>query len=205
MNPETNAFYQVSDLPLEYRKNLQQNKTYPFREVYQIYRIRGMNGTEWLKSRGRVVGLDKLGNEVEHSFTDPETYYKPWTQYAMVDKDPKDSSKGKERKCVVAGVNEAAPEFKEYTLPFTAKNFEQLFKQRSGQSSATVSMSIWDEGSSKRPRQITKSEHFSKKPFDDLWQEATTPKFKLDRSYRDNIEARHIGQVQYCTTFCSSM
>jgi hypothetical protein len=27
--------------------------------------------------------LDRLGNEVEHSFTDPEVYYRPWTQYAM--------------------------------------------------------------------------------------------------------------------------
>jgi hypothetical protein len=32
-NPDTNAFYQISDLPLEYRKNLQQNKSYPIREV----------------------------------------------------------------------------------------------------------------------------------------------------------------------------
>ena len=47
------------------------------------------------------VGLDRLGNEVEHSFTDPEIYYKPWTQYEMKDKDPKDSSKGKERKCTL--------------------------------------------------------------------------------------------------------
>ena len=29
--------------------------------------------------------------------------------------------------------------------------------------------------------------------FDDLWPEAITPKFKLDRSYKDNLEARHIG------------
>jgi hypothetical protein len=42
-NPETNTFYQVSDLPLEYRKNLQQNKTYPIREMYQIYRIKRLD------------------------------------------------------------------------------------------------------------------------------------------------------------------
>jgi hypothetical protein len=77
-NPETNTFYQISDLPLEYRKDLQ-NKTYPLREVYQIYRIKRLDGTEWLKSRGRIVGLDMLGNEVGHSFTDPEIYYKPQT------------------------------------------------------------------------------------------------------------------------------
>ena len=53
-----------------------------------------------MKSRGRIVGLDMLGNEVGHSFTDPEIYYKPQTQYAMRDKDPNDSSK-----CIAIGIN----------------------------------------------------------------------------------------------------
>ena len=82
-NPETATFYQVSDLPLDYRKNLQ-NKTYPIREVYQIIRIKRLDGIEWLKSRDRIIGLDRLGNEVEYSFTDPEIFFRPWTQYAMV-------------------------------------------------------------------------------------------------------------------------
>jgi hypothetical protein len=64
-----------------------------------------------LKSRGRIVGLDMLGNEVGHSFTDPEIYYKPQTQYAMRDKDPNDSSRG-----IAAGINEASAEYREYTL-----------------------------------------------------------------------------------------
>jgi hypothetical protein len=76
-----------------------------------------------------AMGLDRLGNEVEHSFTDPEIYYKPWTQYSMLDKDSKDSSKGRERKCVAAGINELKPELKEYTLPFSTENFEVLFKE----------------------------------------------------------------------------
>jgi hypothetical protein len=41
-----------------------------------------------VESRGRIVELDRLGNEVEHSFTDPEIYYKPQTLYAMRGKDP---------------------------------------------------------------------------------------------------------------------
>ena len=53
-------------------------------------------------------------------------------------------------------------------------------------------MIIWAEGASDRPRQITDPELFSKKPFDDLWLEAITPKYKLDRSYKDNLEASHI-------------
>jgi hypothetical protein len=177
---------------LEYRKDLQ-NKTYPVREVYQIHRIRRLDGTEWFKSRGRIVGLDRLGNEVEHSFTDPEIYYKPWTQYSMLDKDSKDSSKGRERKCVAAGINELKPELKEYTLPFSSENFEVLFKQRPGQSPATVSLSIFEEGSSEKPRQITDPEKFKSTPFDDLWNEATTLKVKLDRSIKDQLDERQYG------------
>ena len=53
-------------------------------------------------------------------------------------------------------------------------------------------MVIWAEGASDRPRQITNVDEFSKRPFDDLWQDAITPKYKLDRSYKDNLEASHI-------------
>ena len=80
MNPDTKTYTQISDLPVGYRK-LGDDRKYPIRQVLQIYRIKRVDGTEWLKSRGRIVGLDKLGNEVEHSFTDPELYYKPVTRY----------------------------------------------------------------------------------------------------------------------------
>jgi hypothetical protein len=48
------------------------------------------------------------------------------------------------------------------------------------------------EDSSEWPRSITNVEKFSKTPFDDLWQEAITPRYKLDRSYGDTLEASHI-------------
>jgi hypothetical protein len=79
INPDTITYNQVSDLPVEYRK-LGEDRKYPVRQVLQIYRIKRADGTEWLKSRGRIVGLDKAGNEVEHSFTDPEMFYKPVTR-----------------------------------------------------------------------------------------------------------------------------
>jgi hypothetical protein len=65
-SPDTKTYNQVSDLPVEYRK-LGENRKYPVRQLLQIYRIKRADGTEWLKSRGRLVGLDKAGNEVEQS------------------------------------------------------------------------------------------------------------------------------------------
>jgi hypothetical protein len=191
-NLATNTFYQVSGLPLEYRKNLQ-SKTYPVREVYQIYRIKRVNGSEWLKSRGRIVGLDRLGNEVEHSFTDPEMFYKPVTRYEFGKKDPKNEYNPSERVCVEAGINPHDDRYTEYSLPFNQENFESLYKQRPTESSSSVSLVIFAEGASERPRQITNPEHFAKRDFDEMWEEMVTPKFKLDRSYKDNLEACHIG------------
>jgi hypothetical protein len=84
------------------------------------------------------------------------------------------------------------PEYREYTLPFNSKNFEQLFKQRHAQSPASVSLSIYEEGSSEGPRQITNTEKFKNIPFDYLWTEAITPRFKFDRNYGDNLQDSHI-------------
>jgi hypothetical protein len=77
-------------------------------------------------------------------------------------------------------------------LPFNQKNFENLYKQRPLKSTFSVSLVIYAEGASENPRQITNVEEFSKREFDDLWQEAITPRYRLDRSYADNLEASHI-------------
>jgi hypothetical protein len=160
--------------------------------VYILCYPAAHDGTEWLKSRGRIVGLDKVGNEVEHSFVDPELYYKPLTRYELKRKDPKNENSPLERVCVEAGINPHDYRYTEYTLPLNQKNLENLYKQRPTQSTSSVTLAIYTEGASDRPRQITNVEEFSKRPFDDLWQEAITPRYRLDRSYADNLEASHI-------------
>jgi hypothetical protein len=105
---------------------------------------------------------------------------------------PKNEYSHSERVCVEAGINPHDYRYTEYTLPFNEENFQNLYKMRPTESSSSVSLVIWAEGASDRPRQITDLELFSKKPFDDLWLEAITPRYKLDRSYKDNLEASHI-------------
>jgi hypothetical protein len=191
INPNTNTYHQVSDLPIEYRKH-GENTKYPIRQVLQIIRIKRNDGTEWLKSRGRIVGLDKAGNEVEHSFTDPEMFYNPVSRYEFRKSDPKNEHSPSERVCVQAGINQYDNRYTEYTLPFNQKNFETLYKQRPTESSSSVSLVIYAEGASDRPRQITNPDHFVKREFDEMWEEMITPRFKLDRSYKDNLEDSHI-------------
>ena len=95
-----------------------------------------------------------------------------------------------ERVCVEAGLNPHNYNYTEYTLPFNQKNFDKLYEQRPMKSAISVTLSIYAEGASKAPRQITNVDHFTNRPFEDLWLEAITP--KLDRSYKDNLEASHI-------------
>jgi hypothetical protein len=192
INPNTKTYHQVSDLPLEYRKQ-GENRKYPIRQVFQIIRIKRTDGTEWLKSRGKIVGLDRAGNEVEHSFVDPEMFYKPVTRYEFRKSDPKNEYSPTERICVEAATNPHDSRYTEYTLPFNEENFQKLYDQRPTESSSSVSMSIYAEGASDRPRQIINPDHFVKREFDEMWQEAITPKFKLDRSFKDNLESSHIG------------
>ena len=144
------------------------------------------------KKQRKVGRTRQAGNEVEHSFVDPEMLYKPVTRYEFRKNDPKNEYSHSERVCVEAGINPHDNRYTEYTLPYNEENFQNLYQQRPTESSSFVSMVIWAEGASDRPRQITNMEEFSKKPFDDLWQEAVTPKYKLDRSYGDNLAASHI-------------
>lgn len=190
-NPHTNTFYQIGDLPIEYRQNNRENKTYPIRQVYQIIRIARTDGTEWLKSRGRIVAMDKLGNEVEHSFTDPEVYFEPKLEYGYKPQDPKNPDGPKQRVLLSASINEQDSDRKRYTLPYNEKNFNELFKQRPGKSSDTVSLVIYEEGSSEKPRQVT-VEEIKAPAFDTLWEDKITPRFKLDRSFNDNLHGSHI-------------
>ena len=197
-NSDTGAPYKISDLPIEYRNfldsdsNPNRGKNYPIRNVNQIVRIKRLNGTEYLKSRGPIIGLDKLGNEVKHSFTDPELYYKPKVSYGLRRKDLKDEKSPMERVCLSANISPFDYENIEYTLPFTEENFMNLYNQRPATDSSSVSMVIMVEGSSEKPRGIESVDKF-KGDFDDLWTEATTPRYKLDRSYNDHLENSPIG------------
>ena len=118
-------------------------------------------------------------------------YFEPVTEYGYKPKDPKNPDGPKERVCISASINEQDLGHKKYTLPFNEKNFEQLFKQRPGKSAATVSLSIYEEGSSDRPRQVT-VEEFKTPDFAMLWEDKITPRFKLDRSFNDNLHDNHI-------------
>ena len=56
-NPATGTFYQISDLPIEWRRN-KDNKPYPIKHANQIIRMKTADGKEWLKSKQQWTAVD---------------------------------------------------------------------------------------------------------------------------------------------------
>jgi hypothetical protein len=125
------------------------------------------------------------------SFSDLEEWDKPEFEYGMKPVDKKNPNGPKEH-----GVIGVKGYKKYYDLPFTTKNLESLYKMRPASESASVTLIIlklgYDSNPIRHPYQIEKYEDFASKPFDGLWDYMSTPKYRLDRSYKDNLEGSHI-------------
>ena len=81
---------------------------------------------------------------------------------------------------------------KQYYLPFNQKNLKTLYDMRPAQEPSSVSLSImkvgYDGNRIDWPHQIEKYEDFANRPFDELWDYVSNPKYKFDRTIRDNLE-----------------
>jgi hypothetical protein len=196
-NPNTGEFFQLENLkalgilPADFKAG-EKPKNYPLKEVDSIIRIKKVDGTEWIATTQTWTGLDRYGNEINKSFVYPEIYDKPNFSYQPI----KNKSKGKNT--IDNNPNNPFPKFeimatsvvytKEHTLPFTLENLEQLWTMRRPK----ISLSIRNESGDSPERGIERYEDF-KKPFDELWEWATTPRFSLDRSVKDQLQDRQYG------------
>ena len=189
-NPNTVTFYKISDLPIEWRKN-KEDKPYPIKHANQIIGIKTADGREWLKSKQQWTAIDGQGNEIMKSFADQEIWDKPIFQYGMKPKDPKNPNGPKEH-----GVIGVISYSKQYDMPFNQQNLKALYKMRPPEEAASVSLVIqklgYDKNPIDHPYQIQKYEDFANRPFDELFDYMSTPKYRLDRSARDNLEDSHI-------------
>jgi hypothetical protein len=72
-----------------------------------------------------------------------------------------------------------------YTLPYSPENVQKLYDMRNG----NCTLVLKDESKGDRsPYSIESFEAFSSRGFDDLMEWASTPRWKLDRSARDNLD-----------------
>ena len=125
------------------------------------------------------------------SFSDLEQWDKPEFQYGMRPVDKKNPSGPKEYG--VIGVKDLK---KQVDLPFSQQNLKALYKMRPAEEPASVSLIIqklgYDGNPLGHPYQIEKYEDFESRPFDELYDYMSTPKYKLDRSAKDSLEGSHI-------------
>jgi hypothetical protein len=67
---------------------------------------------------------------------------------------------------------------------------------RPGKEPSSVSLILlrigYDDIPKDHPYLIENYEDFANRPFDELWDYVSTPKYKLDRSSRDSLEGSHI-------------
>ena len=95
----------------------------------EIYRIRLVDGSEWLKSRQIWKGLDTAGNELDISMNDKEMYDSGRAIYSLKPEDPKDKSRDAK---LVQTIDRVEKEMK-YTLPFSPEEAQRLYDMKNGQ------------------------------------------------------------------------
>lgn len=161
---------------------------YPIKSVSEIIRKRLVDGTEWIISRQEWIGLDQLGNAINISMNDKEMYDDVLPVYALKPENPKDDPRFKDTK-MVSYIQRLEPRIK-YTEPFNPETAQKLYDMKNGKCSLVV---IDESGRDHPPVNVPSFEHFKNSLFKELWEMVTTPKYKMDRSYGDNLDNSHIG------------
>lgn len=189
-NPNTGTYHKISDLPIEWRRN-KEDKPYPIKQANQIVRLKISDGREWLASKQQWIAIDSQGNETMESFHHLEIWDKPEFEYGQIPQDRNNPNGPK-----VYGVVGVKEHKKQYDMPFNQKNLKSLYDMRPSAEPSSVSLSImrigYDGKCIDHPYQIEKYEDFANRPFEELWEYVSTPKYKLDRNIRDNLEGSHI-------------
>jgi hypothetical protein len=132
-------------------------------------------------------GLEAAGNELNISMNDKQSFDETRPVYVLRPEDPKANLQLKTTK-MVNTIDRLEKNVK-HTLPFSAEEAQRLYDMRNGKCSLVV---IDESGSDHPPVSVPSFEHF-KMPFDELWEMVTTPKYKLDKNYGDNLDNSHIG------------
>jgi hypothetical protein len=149
---------------------------YPLKSVNEIYRIRLVDGSEWLKSRQEWTGLDQLGNAINISMNDKEMYDDVLPVYKLVPEDPKANPMHRDTK--MKSVVDRLEQRIKYTEPFTPDTAQRLYDMRNGKCGLVLI-----DGSGDHPGvSVPSFEAFRDRPFEELWEMVTTPRYKMEPS-----------------------
>jgi hypothetical protein len=156
---------------------------YPLKYVNGIFRVRTADMSEWLMSTQEWWGIDVYGNTLDISMNYKERYDDIRPFYTSKAKNPKERDSE-----TILEITSIGHRMK-YTLPFTSENCDALYGMRNG----SCSLVLKDESKDRPPYSIDSFDHLKTREFDELWDMLSTPRTKLDRSYKDNLKASHIS------------
>ena len=156
---------------------------YPLKYVTGIYRVRIADMSEWLMSTQTWWGLDVFGNALNISMDFKERFDSITPVYTNRAKNPKE--RDSEMELEITSIKHTM----KYTLPFTSENVDSLYAKRNGK----CILVLKDESKDKPPYSLDSYDHLKTREFDELWDMLSTPKYKMDRSYQDNLDNSHIG------------
>ena len=130
-------------------------------------------------------GLDEAGNLVNQTMDQKEKYDAILPIYKLKPENPKQRDSK-----IIREVADIGHKIK-YTEPFKTETVQKLFDRRDGD----CGLVIIDEsgGGDKHLYSIPTLHQFMNTPFDELWDWASTPTYRLDRNYKDQLEASHIS------------
>jgi hypothetical protein len=155
---------------------------YPLKYVTGIYRVKTSDLSEYLMTTETWYGLDVFGNALNISMDFKQRYDDIRPIYTNKVKNPKDRDSEVELQITSIKHN------MKYTLIWTPENFDKLYKMKNGK----CVLVLKDETQDKSPYEISKPESFRNSSFEELFEYASTPHTKLDRSYGDNLDNSHI-------------
>jgi hypothetical protein len=150
---------------------------YPLKSVNEIIRKRLVDGTEWILSRQEWIGLDQLGNAINISMIDKECFDDALPIRVQKPENPKDDPRFKDTKMILM-IDRLEPRIK-YTEPFTPETAQKLYDMKNGKCSLCI---IDESGAAHYPVNVPSFEHFRDRPFDELWELVTTPRYKMEPS-----------------------
>jgi hypothetical protein len=129
------------------------------------------------------TGLDQSGNPISKSFNDKEWFDDILPIYTVKPENPRQRDSKMIRE--VTSIEHR----RKYTVPFKAETVQKLYDIKNGQ----CNLAIKDESTDRPPYSVESLNHFMTREFAELWSWASTPNYKMDRSYKDNLEASHIS------------
>jgi hypothetical protein len=202
-NKRTGKFHQIKDLKArelipEDEESEHEGKTYPYRTLSALSKVKTGDGKLWLMRHERWYGLDAAGQEVTLPVLDLDYYQKPVVTYERIPKDPGDPNGpsirvGKIMTHLVFTAEQ--PGNKTYLTPYSKEKVEEFLKYAGplDNHGNGTSLSMIKEGSGANPVGAT-YDQFIAEDFDTTFDRIRAPEPDFKDFYKNYKKAKEAAK-----------